>query len=70
VKGCRHTPTCPTNDPWVCSQRTITEQAVAKGKITREDGARLLRKWGTVMTPASKVFTGQVVTPSLFKSEF
>jgi len=69
LKTCRHSPPCPTIDPWVCSQRSIYELGVRYGHINRREAESILKKWGTVMTPESKVYKGQPAPPSLFKSE-
>jgi hypothetical protein len=42
---------------------------VRYGHINRREAESILKKWGTVMTPESKVFKGQPMPPSLFKSE-
>ena len=57
VPDCRHSPPCllPA-DRARCDWRSRTETAVAKGRITREAGLRLLRLYGLPMTPASKVW--------------
>jgi hypothetical protein len=60
---CRHRPPCPTINPWVCSQRTIYEQGVDAGQITRAAAEAILRKWGTILSPESKVFKGELVKP-------
>ncbi len=57
VPDCPHRPPCllPA-DRARCDWRSRTEAAVAKGRITRESGLRLLRLYGLPMTPASKVW--------------
>ncbi len=70
MKDCPHTPHCgAAYTRWRCHMRTSYEKAVAGGYLERAIVERLLRKQGLPMTPASKVFKGQVVGPDLFKSE-
>ncbi len=57
LPDCPHRPPCPlTADRARCGYRTQTEQAVARGVISREAGARLLRSYHLPMTPPSKVW--------------
>ncbi len=56
--GCPHRPPCLTSSRWVCEKRTDVEDAIRRGVFSREDGARLMLKYGVALTAASKVFTG------------
>lgn len=61
---CPHRPSCPPGTTrFVCGKRTLTEDAVKRGLITRQAGESLLKKYGCPMTPASKVYHGDPVTP-------
>jgi hypothetical protein len=64
VLDCLHRPPCPTSScRWICAQRTLIEQAILRGVFTRDEGARLLHKYGVPITPVSKVYQGRVVDP-------
>ena len=57
--ACPHRPVCPPSaSRWVCCQRTRTEDAVARGLISRESARSLLAKYGVPMTAPSRVHTG------------
>jgi hypothetical protein len=60
---CPHRPICPQGTTrFVCGKRSLTEDAVNRGLITREAGLSLLSKYQVPMTPASKVYRGEVPT--------
>jgi ribosomal protein RSM22 (predicted rRNA methylase) len=73
LTDCPHQPPCPvTASRMKCGQRTLWEDMVTRGMFTRESVERFLKKVGVPMTPASRVYKGELpapVTPSLFKSE-
>ena len=58
---CSHKPPCPFSATrFVCGQRTRTEDAIARGLITRESGMKLMARYGVQqLTPASKVYRGE-----------
>lgn len=59
MRDCQHVPPCPVGTArFVCGQRTVAEQAVAQGVITRDGALTLLAKYGVPMTAPSKVYRG------------
>lgn len=68
-QDCEHKPECPAKvSRWVCAQRTAYEDCVKRGLLERHLVERLLAKYGTVMTPASRVVRGEPA-PSVLQSE-
>lgn len=59
MKDCPHRPPCPTTNPVACHQRTQIEDALEAQHLTRAEGERLARLFGTVLTPASRVYKGE-----------
>lgn len=55
--NCPHRPACPaaSQGRWKCGQRTGIEDAMNRGLMTREDGMRLLQKYGLPLTPIKPV---------------
>ena len=58
---CPHRPPCPSHvTRFVCGQRSRTEDAINRGLVTREQGLKLMARYGVQqLTPASRVYCGE-----------